>query len=95
MDPSCAVHGPCRGPCHHLMVRVVGCCLCFWALFVLHGCLWVVITVCAMFEVVDGGGVRLLGDVALPHPSCCGGCGRQMCVVAAIDDRGDKAMVAR
>jgi len=27
------------------------------------------------FEVVDGSGICLLGDVALPRPSCCGGCG--------------------
>jgi len=80
---------PRRGPRHHLMVRVVGCCLCLQALVVLHGCLWSVVTVCALFKVVDGSGIRLLGDMALPHPSCCGGCGRWMSVAAAIDDRGD------
>jgi len=37
------------------------CCLCLWALIVLHGCLWAVVTVCALFE-VDGG-----ADPALPH----------------------------
>jgi len=65
------------------------CCLCLQVLVVLHGCLWAVVAVCALFEVVDGGSVHLLGDMALPHPSCCGGCGRQMCVAATIDDRGD------
>ena len=97
MDPSHAILSLigfrvpwCVGaPCRHSMVRVVGCCLCLWALIILHGCLWAVVAVCALFEVVDGGGVHLLGDVALPCPSCCGGCGRRMCVVAAIDDRGD------
>jgi len=69
------------------------CCLCLRVLIILHGCLWVVVTVCALFEVVDGSGVHLLGDVALPRPSCCGGCGRQMCVAAAIDDRGDSGEV--
>ena len=45
------------------MVRVVGCCLCLQALIILHGCLWVVVAVCALFKVVDGGGVHLVGVV--------------------------------
>jgi len=52
-----------------------GGCLCLQVLVIVHGCLWAVVAVCALFKVVDGGGIHLLGDVALPRPSCCGGCG--------------------
>jgi len=53
------------GLVRRLLVRVMGCCLCLWALITVHGCPWAVITVCALSEVVDGGGAHLLGDVAL------------------------------
>jgi len=70
---------PHHGPTCHSRVRVVGRCSCLQVLVIVHGCLWVVVAICALFEVVAGSGVHLLGDVALPHPSCCGGCGRRMC----------------
>jgi len=78
---SCAMVrvAPHCGPGCHSRVRVMGCCSCLWVLIVVHGCLWAVIAVCALFEVVAGSSIHLLGDVALPRPSCCGGCGRWMC----------------
>ena len=63
--PWC-VGAPPHGPHHHSRVRVMGCCLCLQVLVVVHGCPWAVIAICALFEVVDGGGIHLLGDIALP-----------------------------
>jgi len=51
--PWC-VGAPRRGPHRHLRVRVVGRHSCLPALVIVHGCLLVVVTVCAMFDVFAG-----------------------------------------
>jgi hypothetical protein len=50
--------------CLSLVVVMASCCLSsvvlvvgLWVLLVIHGCLWAVIPICAIFKVVDGDGV--------------------------------------